>query len=318
MSIQVSQLSKSYGLQKAVDQISFDIPRGEIVGFLGPNGAGKSTTMKILTGYLPASSGSARVCGFDVSSQSLEVRRRIGYLSESNPLYPEMYVREFLSFMARIHRLGRCGASRIREVLEQTGLLPESKKKIGALSKGYRQRLGLAQAILHEPEVLILDEPTSGLDPNQLVEIRELIRAMGKNKTVILSTHILQEVQIMCSRVIIIHQGKLVADSSIEDLQREDPATQYLLVEWAGSLTENWALALKGVLAAEKLQGYRWRLRVDQPDAARKNLLQYALENNLNIISLQSESRSLEDLFRQLTHQDREENSEKERSRMPS
>lgn len=219
MSIQVSGLTKVYGEQKAVNAISFDLKKGEIVGFLGPNGAGKSTTMKMITGYLPPTDGTAKVCGFDVQEQAMDVRRRVGYLPEANPLYYDMYVREYLEFSAGIHRLAKPKA-RIEEMIQITGLTKEAHKKIGALSKGYKQRVGLAQAMLHNPEVLILDEPTSGLDPNQIVEIRDLIISIGKEKTVLLSTHIMQEVQAMCSRVIIINNGQIVADDSIEGLRR--------------------------------------------------------------------------------------------------
>src|ERR1044072_3051332 len=215
MSIQVTQLSKTYGEQKAVDNISFTLNKGEIVGFLGPNGAGKSTTMKMITGYLPPTGGQAMVSGFDVSKDPLEVGKRVGYLPESNPLYYDMYVKEFLSFVANVHQLGNTAQERIRNVIALTGLGPESKKKIGALSKGYKQRVGLAQALLHDPEVLILDEPTSGLDPNQLADIRQVIKNLGNNKTVILSTHIMQEVEAMCSRVIIINKGHIIADDKI-------------------------------------------------------------------------------------------------------
>ncbi len=223
MSVKVEQLTKVYGEQVAVDHISFEIKKGEIVGFLGPNGAGKSTTMKILTGYIPATSGMATVAGFDVTDEHQNVQKRIGYLPESNPLYFDMYIREYLEFLAGVHQLGAQGKQRIQEVIEQTGLRVEEKKKIGALSKGYKQRVGLAQAMLHNPEVLILDEPTSGLDPNQIVEIRDLIKNFGQSKTVILSTHIMQEVEAMCDRVIIINKGKLVADDTLKNLQAAHP-----------------------------------------------------------------------------------------------
>lgn len=216
MSISVQDLTKVYGTQKAVDGISFTAEPG-VLGFLGPNGAGKSTTMKMLTGFIPQTSGAATVCGFDVNSQSLEVRKRIGYLPESNPLYLDMYVKESMAFIAGIHGLTNAG-DRIKEVIELTGLQPEQHKKIGQLSKGYRQRVGLAQAILHNPDVLILDEPTSGLDPNQLIGIRRLIRELGKTKTIILSTHIMQEVEAVCNHVIIINKGKIVADDTLEGL----------------------------------------------------------------------------------------------------
>jgi len=217
MSISVESLTKVYGSQKAVDGISFNAAPG-VLGFLGPNGAGKSTTMKILTGYIPQTSGKASVCGFDVETQAVEVKRNIGYLPESNPLYPDMYVRESLQFIANIHKIHQ-PEKRIDEIIEQTGLTPERHKKIGQLSKGYRQRVGLAQAILHDPQVLILDEPTSGLDPNQLIGIRQLIRDLGKTKTIILSTHIMQEVEAICNQVIIVNKGKIVANDSLDDLR---------------------------------------------------------------------------------------------------
>lgn len=218
MSIQVNSLTKVYGAQKAVDGISFTAEPG-VLGFLGPNGAGKSTTMKMLTGFIPQTSGSASVCGFDITTQSLEVRKRIGYLPENNPLYLDMYVKESLAFIAGVHGLTHAD-ERINEVIELTGLQPEQHKKIGQLSRGYRQRVGLAQAIIHNPEVLVLDEPTSGLDPNQLIGIRQLIRDLGKTKTIILSTHIMQEVEAVCNQVIIISQGKIVADDTLEGLTK--------------------------------------------------------------------------------------------------
>lgn len=220
MSISVQSLTKVYGQQKAVDGISFSAGPG-VLGFLGPNGAGKSTTMKILTGYIPQTAGSAHVCGFDVATHALEVKRSIGYLPESNPLYQDMYVREALAFIAGIHQVPQ-PQKRIDEIIEQTGLTPERHKKIGQLSKGYRQRVGLAQAILHDPQVLILDEPTSGLDPNQLIGIRQLIRDLGRSKTIILSTHIMQEVEAVCSKVIIIDKGKIVADDTLEGLRSKN------------------------------------------------------------------------------------------------
>ncbi|MCB0635206.1 MAG: ATP-binding cassette domain-containing protein, partial [Lewinella sp.] len=218
MSVSVQQLTKIYGAQRAVDDISFEARPGEVLGFLGPNGAGKTTTMKMITGYLPPDAGEITVCGLNVEKDPLGVQRRIGYLPEHNPLYGDMYVREFLTFVARIHKLSR-PAARIAELIEQTGLTREQHKPISALSKGYRQRVGLAQALLHDPDVLILDEPTAGLDPNQLAEIRTLIQRLGQEKTVILSTHIMQEVQALCRRVVIINRGQLVANDPIEQLQ---------------------------------------------------------------------------------------------------
>lgn len=237
MSVKVENLTKIYGEQKAVNNISFDIKKGEIVGFLGPNGAGKSTSMKMITGYLPATNGKITVCGIEVNDEPLEIQKRIGYLPEANPLYMEMYVREYLEFLTGVHQLGTKSESRIKEIIEQTGLQVEQHKKIGSLSKGYKQRVGIAQAMIHNPEVLILDEPTSGLDPNQIIEIRELIKTFGKEKTVILSTHIMQEVEAMCDRVIIINKGNIVADDSLKNIQLEHKNKS--LEEIFRSLTNN-------------------------------------------------------------------------------
>ncbi len=236
MSVRVEGLTKVYGEQTAVDSISFHIRKGEVVGFLGPNGAGKSTTMKMITGYIPVTAGKAFVCDDEVATHVLETQKRIGYLPESNPLYHEMYVKEYLAFLAGVHKVADAGR-KVDEIIEQTGLKAEEKKKIGALSKGYKQRVGIAQAMLHNPEVLILDEPTSGLDPNQIVEIRDLIKKFGKEKTVILSTHIMQEVEAMCDRVIIINKGKIVADDTLTGLQGKHP--QQTLEEIFRELTLN-------------------------------------------------------------------------------
>jgi len=301
MSIQVSELSKIYGEQRAVDGISFELKKGEITGFLGPNGAGKSTTMKMITGFLPPSSGKASVCGFDVVTQSLEVRKRVGYLPESNPLYYDMYMREFLEFIAGVHRLGKEGPGRISAVIRLTGLEPERHKKIGALSNGYKQRVGLAQALLHDPEVLILDEPTTGLDPNQLADIRQLIRELGANKTVILSTHIMQEVEAICDRVIIINKGKIVADDKLSNLQQNNTSQHYLQVTFAEPVTEAELLAISGIARVVAREDRSWQLFTSEVDLVRKNLLQFALINNRNILSLQSNSQSLETIFREIT-----------------
>ena len=230
MSIEVSNLTKIYGTQKAVDSISFNINKGEIVGFLGPNGAGKSTTMKILTGYLQQDSGTAKVCGIDVKENTIEAKRKIGYLPEANPLYYEMYVKEYLSFIAGVHNINN-QQSIINNVIELVGLQLEQKKKIGQLSKGFKQRVGLAAALIHQPEVLILDEPTSGLDPNQIIEIRNVIKEQGKNKTVLFSSHILQEVQAICDRVIIINRGKIVADDLLVNLQTKGKTLENIFRE---------------------------------------------------------------------------------------
>ncbi|MCL6523975.1 MAG: gliding motility-associated ABC transporter ATP-binding subunit GldA [Thermoflavifilum sp.] len=298
--VRLKHVSRFYGIQKAVDDISFDLHAGEVVGFLGPNGAGKTTTMRMITGFLQPSAGSIEVCNHDVRRESLAARRLIGYLPEHNPLYVEMYVREYLNWVADVHRLGKRKKQRVTEVIEMTGLLPESHKKIAALSKGYRQRVGLAQALLHDPPVLILDEPTSGLDPNQIVDIRQLIHQMGQQKMVILSTHILQEVEAICNRVIIIHQGKIVADGQIEQLQQQT-THQLLEVEWERELTSNWWQVIPSIKQGYALNQHRWQLMVDDPETVKKNLFQYALQNNLNIISLQTQKRSLEEVFRQLT-----------------
>ncbi|HEY9261873.1 gliding motility-associated ABC transporter ATP-binding subunit GldA [Chitinophaga sp.] len=301
MSIQVSELSKVYGEQRAVDGISFELKKGEITGFLGPNGAGKSTTMKMITGFLPPTSGKASVCGFDIVTQSLEVRKRVGYLPESNPLYHDMYIREFLEFVAGIHQLGKAGAERIAKVIQLTGLQPERHKKIGALSNGYKQRVGLAQALLHDPEVLILDEPTTGLDPNQLADIRQLIKELGANKTVILSTHIMQEVAALCDRVIIINKGKIVADDKLSVLQQNNTANGYLQVTFAEPVSETELLTIAGISRVVAREDHSWQLFTSQVDEVRKNLLQFALINNRNILSLQSNSQSLETIFREMT-----------------
>lgn len=302
MSIRVASLTKIYGTQKAVDHISFELKKGEIVGFLGPNGAGKSTTMKMITGYLSPTDGTASVAGFDSQSQSLEVRKRLGYLPEANPLYMDMYVREYLELSAGIHKLGKDTKARISEMIDLTGLGKEAHKKIGALSKGYKQRVGLAQAMLHRPEVLILDEPTSGLDPNQIVEIRELIMNIGREKTVLLSTHIMQEVQAMCSRVIIINSGKIVADDKVENLKQEQTAaTGAVLVSFENEVKETQIRLLKQMQRFESLGSNKWRLFTEKPELLRKELLQWALQHDISISSMQSETQSLEDVFRNLT-----------------
>ncbi len=301
MSIKVSSLTKVYDTQKAVDNISFELRKGEIVGFLGPNGAGKSTTMKIITTYLPATSGSALVCGYDVEQNPMEVRKRVGYLPESNPLYFEMYVREYLEFTAGIHQLGKGSKKRIEEMIAMTGLGKESHKKIGALSKGYKQRVGLAQAMLHDPEVLILDEPTSGLDPNQIVEIRNLIKNLGGEKTVLLSTHIMQEVQAMCSRVIIINNGKIVADNSIEKLQQANTNQGALMVTFEKEINPSLIKELKNLQSSEQTATNTWKLLTKDPDALRKEVMQWALNHDISISSLQAKTESLEDVFRTLT-----------------
>lgn len=301
MSIKVVSLTKIYQSQRAVDNISFELRKGEIVGFLGPNGAGKSTTMKMITGYLPPTSGAAIVCGFDVQQQPMEVRKRVGYLPEANPLYYEMYVREYLEFTAGVHKLGKDAKARIEEMIALTGLGKEAHKKIGALSKGYKQRVGLAQAMIHDPEVLILDEPTSGLDPNQIVEIRELIKTIGQEKTVLLSTHIMQEVQAMCSRVIIINNGSIVADDSIEHIQQVNTSQDVLIVTFENEVDSQLLGSIKNLKSSEYLGNKRWKLITDRPEELRREVMQWALQHNININAMQAETHSLEDVFRVLT-----------------
>jgi len=301
MSIKVSALTKLYDTQKAVDGISFELNKGEIAGFLGPNGAGKSTTMKMITGYLPPTSGTATVCGFDVQQSPMDVRRRVGYLPEANPLYYEMYVREYLEFSAGIHKIHTDAKKRIEDMIEMTGLGKEAHKKIAALSKGYKQRVGLAQAMLHNPDVLILDEPTSGLDPNQIVEIRDLIKNIGADKTVLLSTHIMQEVQAMCSRVIIINNGRIAADDSIQHLQQVNTRQDVLIISLEQEVPTSLFAKLKHTQRYENIEGNKWKLVTDAPDSLRREVMQWALDNNLSISSMQAQTETLEDVFRTLT-----------------
>ena len=303
MSIEIKSLVKLYGPQKAVDNISFQVGKGEIVGFLGPNGAGKSTTMKIITGYLGLDAGEALVCGISVEENPLEVKKKIGYLPEANPLYPDMYVREYLDFIADVHRVADKKA-RIEAVIALVGLTVESNKKLGQLSKGYKQRVGLAAALIHDPEVLILDEPTSGLDPNQIIEIRDVIKTLGKDKTVLFSSHILQEVEALCDRVIIINKGKLVADSSISRLRTENSSAGSIRVAFREQLEPAKLGQLKGVTGIQRVADNEWELQTREPDEVKKQLLELALQNKWNIVSLQSENRSLEAIFRSLTNQD--------------
>jgi ABC-2 type transport system ATP-binding protein len=297
MSITVNNLTKNYGAQKAVDDVSFTVNKGEIVGFLGPNGAGKSTTMKIITGYLTASTGSATVCGLTVIENSNETKKKIGYLPEANPLYFDMYVREYLDFITNIHTV-KNKKDKIEEVIKTVGLTVEANKKIGQLSKGYKQRVGLAAALIHDPEVLILDEPTSGLDPNQIVEIREVIKKLGQNKTVLFSSHILQEVQAICDRVIIINKGKIVADDKLSNLTGKKHFNE-LRLEIKEIVKEE---IFDGIQNIKQLNANTWLFKTDDADSLKRKLIEITLNKNLNIISLQSETvGSLEDIFRTLT-----------------
>lgn len=306
MSISVRSLTKIYGTQKAVNNISFEIPKGQIVGFLGPNGAGKSTTMKMITAYLPPTEGTALVCGFDIQQQAMELRKKIGYLPEQNPLYYDMYVREFLELTAGIHQIEKSKRkARIEQIIAMTGLGKESHKKISTLSKGYKQRVGLAQAMIHDPEVLILDEPTSGLDPNQIVDIRNLITSIGQEKTVLLSTHIMQEVEAMCSRVIIINNGTIVADDRIENLQQSGGRSS-LLVTLEQEVSLQQLQQIREVDQLESVGNKRWKLHTTRPDELRRAVMKWALDNNINISALQSETQSMEDVFRSATSDNKE------------
>ena len=300
MSIKVENISKLYGTQKAVDDVSFEIKSGEIIGFLGPNGAGKSTLMKILTCYIPQTSGKAEVCGFDVKEQALEVRKQVGYLPEHNPLYLDMYVKEYLEFIGGLHHIPN-NSKRVKEMVDMVGLQVEQNKKIGALSKGYRQRVGLAQALIHNPKVLILDEPTTGLDPNQLEEIRNLIKETGKEKTVMLSTHIMQEVEAVCDRVIIINNGKLVANDGTQHLQESTKQKQVLRVEFDKETSKNSIKNIEGVIEVQHVKGFIWLVMTDADVDARKDIFNYAVKNNLSVLALQREEQKLEDVFKQLT-----------------
>ena len=321
MSILVNNITKIFGAQKALDTVSIEIKPGEIVGLLGPNGAGKSTLMKILTCFIPPTSGDASVCGFDVLEQSIEVRKKVGYLPENNPLYPDLYVREFLGFIAGTHQLKGNIAKRVAEMVEITGLQTEQHKKIGALSKGYRQRVGLAQAMIHSPEVLILDEPTSGLDPNQLLEIRHLITEAGKTKTVMMSTHIMQEVEAVCNRAIIIHKGRIVADDYTANLQQIAKSRAIIKVEFAAPVSRDALLSINGVIdvfnpldsvekpvnraakAELKLipESLIWRLASNPANDIRAAVFQFAVEHNFTVLSLQKEEQKLEEVFQELT-----------------
>ena len=294
MSIQVEQLTKIYGTQRALGGISFEAKQGEILGFLGPNGAGKSTTMIILTGYIPQTSGIAKVCGFDVATEAIEVKKQIGYLPELNPLYTDMFVKEYLQFSAEIQGIKTNANQIVDEMIERVGLTIERKKKIGQLSKGYKQRVGLAQAMLHNPKVLILDEPTSGLDPNQVVEIRELIKQIGKDKTVLLSTHIMQEVESMCTRVIIINKGKIVADDNISSLQQQSKNELTIVVEFKNEISVSALKNIQGVIDV-KQKGKKYFLKCNAD--VREQVSKMASTENWILLSMSLEEETLEAVF---------------------
>ena len=300
MSIIVQNITKQYDTQLALNDVSLTIGKGEIVGLLGPNGAGKSTLMKIITCFIPPTKGTVSVEGYDIWEQSMEVRKCVGYLPEHNPLYLDMYVKEYLEFVAGIHHItGQDAIKRINEMIEMTGLGIEKHKKIGALSKGYRQRVGLAQAMIHNPSVLILDEPTSGLDPNQLIDIRGLIRDLGKEKTVLLSTHIMQEVEALCDKVIIINKGVVVANDNIENLTKE--SDNVLVVEFDGKVTMEMLRNIIGLKQAKSIDDTRWILESKADLDIRQDLMRWAINNNVIIKSMQREETSIEECFQRLT-----------------
>ncbi|WP_266205839.1 gliding motility-associated ABC transporter ATP-binding subunit GldA [Pontibacter kalidii] len=302
MSVEVKNLTKIFGPQRAVDDISFTVEQGQILGFLGPNGAGKSTTMKIATCYLPPSVGTVVVAGHDVVQDPMAVRRNVGYLPEHNPLYLDMYVHEYLAFVASVYGLkGKYGKARVQEMVELCGLTLEQGKKIGALSKGYRQRVGLAQALVHDPQVLILDEPTTGLDPNQIVEIRALIRQIGQNKTVIFSTHIMQEVTAICDRVVIINRGKLVANSDVASLQAGGKNEKVTLVEFEAPVEVEALQSIPGVERVELAHNHTYRITSSKEADVRSNVFRLAAERNWPLVGLRQEESSLEQVFQQLT-----------------
>lgn len=301
MSIKVSKITKYYGEQKALDQVSFEIETGEVVGFLGPNGAGKSTLMKIITGFITADSGSIKVNGLDTDQHTQEVKKLIGYLPEHNPLYLDMYVKEYLEFTANIYKV-KNKKEQIKNLIIQTGLEAEKHKKIAALSKGYRQRVGLAQALIHNPKVLILDEPTSGLDPNQIVEIRHLIKNIAKEKTIMLSTHIMQEVEAICDKVIIINKGKIAAADFTHNIQKQSAENkQVVLVEFDKNIASEKLRNLEGIVGLNQTENKQWLIESEKGCDLRERLFRFAVANNLAILTMQEQERSLEDTFRELT-----------------
>jgi ABC-2 type transport system ATP-binding protein len=303
MSVVVENVTKVYGKQKALDNVSFSIHPGEIVGFLGPNGAGKSTMMKIITGFIPASAGKVSVAGLNIEEEPLKIKRKVGYLAEQNPLYYDMYVREYLHFIAGIFKISN-SKEKIDEIIETVGLELEQNKMIGALSKGYKQRVGLAQALIHDPEVLILDEPTTGLDPNQLEEIRGLIKRIGAQKTVMLSTHIMQEVEAICDRVIIINKGQIVADDKAGNLHHFFSEKAAIKVEFDVAVTANQLKSIKGVLKAESDNQKLWLLTIDPSIEVRSEIFQFAVNQKLNVLTLQKEEIKLESIFKHLTQKE--------------
>jgi ABC-2 type transport system ATP-binding protein len=304
MSLQISNLTKVYGQQRAVSNISFEVEQGTIVGFLGPNGAGKSTTMKIATCYLPPTAGDVWVSGYNVVEKPLEAKKITGYLPEHNPLYLDMFVHEYLSFVGSLYNVPRARLKqRVGEMVERCGLAREQNKKIETLSKGYRQRVGLAQALIHDPQVLILDEPTSGLDPNQLVEIRKLIKDISQNKTVIFSTHIMQEVEALCDRVVLINRGEIVANDSLQHLLQRQGDQTTVIAEFENGISAEVLRHVKGVASVEVLDTFRFKVTAAAGADIRPELFRFAADNNLSLIGLKQEENSLEHIFQSLTSQ---------------
>ena len=300
MSISVTNLSKNFGAQKAVNDISFKIGKNEIVGFLGPNGAGKSTTMKMITGFLKPDNGSIEVCGISVQNQPTATQKKIGYLPESNALYLDMYVKEYLSFVASVYKINDLQSS-VNNVIELVGLTKEAHKKIGQLSKGYKQRVGIAAALVHNPDVLILDEPTSGLDPNQIIEIRDIIKRLAENKTVIFSSHIMQDVEAICERVIIINKGQIVADDQLINLKNKTNQNQRVSVEFKEKIASNTFSTFKDCISIKEISQNKFNFETNNAESIRKQIMEFCLSNNLNIVSLNSESHNLEAVFKSLT-----------------
>jgi len=303
MSIKANNITKIYGTQKALNNVSFEINAGEVVGFLGPNGAGKSTMMKILSCFLPPTSGEASVCGFDIYDESKLLRTKVGYLPENNPLYHDMYVWEYLEFISGVHKIRSKTKETIKNIIGITGISGEQNKKIGSLSKGYRQRIGLAQALIHDPEVLILDEPTSGLDPNQLVEMRNLIKEVGKEKTIMLSTHIMQEVEAVCDRAIIINKGEIVADDSTNKLTGKMGNYEIIRVEFSSVVDESLLKSVNGIIDLSRIKDNIWDIKAVRDKDIRPLIFQFAVDNNYTVLSMNKVEQSLEDIFRQLTQE---------------
>lgn len=301
MSIEIKNVTKIYGLQKALNEVSFTVNQGEILGFLGPNGAGKSTLMKIISCYIPPTEGTVIVDGYDVREDSLEIRKRVGYLPEHNPLYLDMYVKEYLTFIAGIHKLNK-KKEKLSNVIDLVGLGLEQNKKIGQLSKGYKQRVGLAQALIHDPKVLILDEPTSGLDPNQLADIREVIKNIGKEKTVMFSSHIMQEIEAICDRIVIINRGKLIVDKDVLQMMNSNSSQQIVQVEFEKIVSKTELKSIKGVEKVKQLEGNSWQLISTKPEDLRVEISKFASSKGILVLSLQKETQKLENIFKELTN----------------